>query len=112
MVLRVNDVSYKKGAFKRNFKKAELGNTYDVYLHRKKDVGDNYEQIEHGKMGVVVGSAADKFIQKVAYGCNRIDFVEFMSNRYLACFRESLIQVSTYLEIEDFTPFKFQEAAL
>ncbi len=26
MVLRVNDVSYKKGAFKRNFKKAELGN--------------------------------------------------------------------------------------
>ena len=36
MVLRVNDVSYKKGAFKRNFKKAELGNTYDVYLHRKK----------------------------------------------------------------------------
>ena len=28
MVLRVNDVSYKKGAFKRNFKKAELGNTY------------------------------------------------------------------------------------
>lgn len=44
MVLRVNDVSYKKGAFKRNFKKAELGNTYDVYLHRKKDVGDSQRQ--------------------------------------------------------------------
>lgn len=112
MILRINDVSYKKGTFFNNFKRAESGNTYNVYLHLKKDVGDNYRQVTYGKIGIVKGSIADACIQKLALGCNRIDIIEVVPNRYLACFRESLVQVSTYFEIEGFTLSMFEEAVI
>lgn len=100
MNLRIGDSAVLNGRFEDNFVKAETGNTYPVYLHRQKSVGNNYETVKTGHVGIRPNSNAQKCIDNLIFGCGRIDFLE-NGGRVVACFRDSKVLVSTYLELEN-----------
>lgn len=100
MDLRIGDNTVLEGRFGNNFIRPEEGNTYPVYLHRQKTCGNNYEVVKSGHIGVKDGSDAQKCIDKLIFGCGRIDLLE-VSGHLIACFRDMKVLVSMYLEIKD-----------
>lgn len=101
MSLRVNDGPYREGLFKDNFV-FDSPNKYRFTVHRLKDGGKNYEQVFATKMGIKPGSAAEECANGLIWGCDAIEVLELSEGNYVACFRDSRVQVSRYLGITDF----------
>lgn len=100
MVLRINDGPYVKGDFEDNFMPPAEGNTYPVFIHQQKEVGNNYEVVESGRIGIRPESEAEKCVNRLIFGCGRIDII-YSQKQCVVCFRDAKVLVSSYLEIGD-----------
>lgn len=100
MNLRIGDSAVLSGRFEDNFVKPEANNAYPMYRHQQKSIGNNYELIKTGSIGIKPGSNAQKCVDSLIFGCGRIDFLE-KSGHIVACFRDAKVLVSAYLEIEN-----------
>lgn len=100
MNVRIGDNAVMKSQFANNFIRPEPGNSYPIYLHQQKSIGNNFEVVKSGHIGVKEGSNAQKCINDLIFGCGRIDLLE-ISGHLIACFRDKKVLVSMYLEIDD-----------
>lgn len=103
MELRINDGPYFEGLFEDNFiLNGHDGNAYPFSVHRLKPDSENYEQVMSVRMGVKPGSAAEKCANGLIWNCGHIEVLEMSHGKYVACFRDSKVQVSRYLGVNDF----------
>lgn len=100
MTLRINDGPFMKGTFKNNFTVPQKGNEYPVFVHQQKRVGNNFELVKSGKIGIKPTSKAQECIEQLIFGCGRIDILQ-SPERCIACFRDAKVLVSRYLEIDE-----------
>ena len=100
MVLRINDGPCLRGHFSNNFTAPTAENPYPVFVHRQQAVGNNYEMVESGHIGVKPGSDAARSLERLIFGCGRIDIIH-SPEQCIVCFRDAKVLVSSYLEIDD-----------
>lgn len=104
--MRLSETPMMRGKTKENFSDSSEGIILQAFVHKKKNLGNNYEQEFAGEVHVLPNSKAEQCIGNLMYGCEKIDFIEDENDTYIACFRDKRVLISEYLAVEDFRKYK------